>query len=346
MRLLDPARIGLAKLGRLPYMLFHPSRITRNAMALLLASAAAITSGGPAHADVDYAPGPNLPAISKSTLEIRYAGDYVALQAAAKEAKTGGDEVRAHTLQEMADPSRQILAFDPQGDGRAIEVVGDLATATRIAVVVPGAGNTLSNFDSVKGPGGGAHAVYQQAQILGDAQGLAVIGWLGYDPPSVDSIHIAAEGHADVGAKALVQFLTQITKVNHASMTLLCHSYGSVVCGQAAHELGKLPVTDIAVFGSPGMGVGSVSDLDTSATVWAGRGKADGIADVPHVQVDVLGVSFGFGDDPVDPAFGAKIFDAGAGGHSDYLRLGDTALKNLTLISLGLYGQVGLASGN
>ena len=83
------------------------------------------------------------------------------------------------------------------------------------------------------------------------------------------------------------------------------------------------------------MGVGSVSDLDTTARVWAGRGARDGIADVPHVHVDLLGLDLGFGDDPVDPSFGARLFDAGTGGHSDYLRTGDQALRNLTLIPLG-----------
>jgi hypothetical protein len=88
------------------------------------------------------------------------------------------------------------------------------------------------------------------------------------------------------------------------------------------------------------MGVDSVSDLETPARVWAGRGGSDGIADVPHVQVDVLGVDLGFGDDPVDPAFGARRFDAGTGGHSDYLRAGDAALRNLTLIALGRVDEV------
>jgi hypothetical protein len=245
--------------------------------------------------------------------------------------------MRAHTLHNIGIPSRQFLSFDPQGDGRAVEIVGDLATAKRIAVVVPGAGNTLSNFDSVKGPGGGAEAVYVQAQELGANGSLAVVGWLGYDPPSVDSIHVTTIGHADTGARSLRTFLGELRQVNPAPVTLLCHSYGSVVCGKAARSV---QVSDIAVFGSPGMGVDSASDLDTGARVWAGRGASDGIADVPHVQVDVLGVDLGFGDDPVDPAFGARRFDAGSGGHSDYLRTGDAALRNLTLIALGRVDEV------
>ena len=35
------------------------------------------------------------------------------------------------------------------------------------------------------------------------------------------------------------------------------------------------------------------------------------------------------------PAFGARIFDCGRGGHSGYFRRGDIALRNLAYIALG-----------
>jgi hypothetical protein len=329
MRLPSPIRIGLNRIrpGKI-----LPAGIPKKSLAIGIAAAAALITGGPAHADIIYAPAPALPAITKASLHTRYDMNRAAILKAAGEAESGGDAMRAHTLHDIGIPSRQFLSFDPRGDGRAVEIVGDLATATRIAVVVPGAGNTLSNFDSVKGPGGGAEAVYVQAEQLGAHESLAVIGWLGYDPPSVDSIHVTTIGHADSGARSLRAFLDVVHSVNPAPVTLLCHSYGSVVCGKAARSV---RVSDIAVFGSPGMGVDSVSGLDTGARVWAGRGASDGIADVPHVQVDVLGVDLGFGNDPVDPAFGARPFDAGRGGHSDYLRTGDAALRNLTLIAMG-----------
>jgi len=111
-------------------------------------------------------------------------------------------------------------------------------------------------------------------------------------------------------------------------VALLCHSYGSVVCGLAAPYL---PVTDIAVFGSPGMDASSVRALHTTARVWAGRGASDWIRHVPHVHV----LGLGFGQDPMDPAFGARLFAAGAGGHSGYFVPGSIALRNLAYIALG-----------
>jgi hypothetical protein len=52
---------------------------------------------------------------------------------------------------------------------------------------------------------------------------------------------------------------------------------------------------------------------------------------VPHTQL----LGLGFGRDPVSPAFGARLFDCGSGGHSGYFQPGSVALRNLALIALG-----------
>jgi len=105
------------------------------------------------------------------------------------------------------------------------------------------------------------------------------------------------------------------------------------VCGLAASNL---PVTDIAVVGSPGMDAASAVALHTTARVWAGRGTSDWIRYAPHVQF----LGLGFGPDPMNPAFGARIFDAGDGGHSGYFRPGSVSLRNLAYIALGDPGRV------
>jgi len=56
---------------------------------------------------------------------------------------------------------------------------------------------------------------------------------------------------------------------------------------------------------------------------------------VPHTRVDLFGTTVGFGTDPVSPAYGARVFAAGDGGHSDYFKPGSTSLANLTRIVLG-----------
>src|SRR3954453_1864906 len=67
-----------------------------------------------------------------------------------------------------AAQGRHFLEFDPAGDGRAVEVLGDLATATRVAILVPGVDSVLADFDRGLGgvprraPGVQARALYEQ----------------------------------------------------------------------------------------------------------------------------------------------------------------------------------------
>ncbi|MEV5141535.1 hypothetical protein AB0K61_28350, partial [Streptomyces syringium] len=71
------------------------------------------------------------------------------------------------------------------------------------------------------------------------------------------------------------------------------------------------------------------------AAVWTGRGADDWIAAVPHVRLRLPFVTVGFGTDPVAKEFGARVFDAGTGGHSDYLKPGSVPLKNIARIVSG-----------
>jgi hypothetical protein len=134
-------------------------------------------------------------------------------------------------------------------------------------------------------------------------------------------------GDAGQGADALRPFVDDLVRHGH-QVALICHSYGSVLCGLAAP---RLPVTDIAVVGSPGMDASSVRALHTTARVWAGRETGDWIRNVPHVQF----LGLGFGQDPMAQAFGARHFDCGSGGHSGYFKPGSVALRNLAYIALG-----------
>jgi hypothetical protein len=208
-------------------------------------------------------------------------------------------------------------------------VIGNLATATRVAILVPGSDTTLATFFSrgSSSPGGGAFALAAQARRLDPGERLAIIAWLGYPAPALLSPAVMTSGDAGQGAQAL-RPLVDALAAHGDQVALLCHSYGSVVCGLAAPHL---PVTDIAVFGSPGMDASSVASLDTRARVWAGRESDDPIKFVPHIQLFGLG----FGADPMSAGFGARIFGTGSGGHSDYLSPGSVSLRNLTYIALG-----------
>ena len=268
-----------------------------------------------------------VPALTAQALAARYAADVRQIALASATARRAGNSALAGSLWAMR--GHQFLDFNPRGQGLAVEVFGSLATATRVAILVPGSDTSLTTFDSrgTASPGGGGAALAAEARRVEPGAHLAVIAWLGYATPSTFSPAVMTSGDAGQGAAALRPLVTDLAS-HGRQVALLCHSYGSVLCGLAAP---RLPVTDIAVYGSPGMDAASVRALRTTARVWAGRGTGDWIRNVPHIRF----LGLGFGQDPMAQAFGARHFDCGSGGHSGYLKPGSIALRNLAYIALG-----------
>ncbi|TDC55513.1 hypothetical protein E1281_12030 [Actinomadura sp. KC345] len=311
-------------------------RVRKAAAAALLLTATGSTGTAAAHAEV-YAAPRTTPELSAATLDARYQATRGDIARALATAERVHDGDRTRVLPSFLAEGRRFLSFDPRGDGRAVEVIGDLERADRIAVVVPGADNTLTNYDDPKFVGGDTRALYRQARANSPGERIAVIAWLGYDSPSTLSPGVLSAGDADDGARNLERLLTGVHRVNgRARFALLCHSYGSVVCAKAARPLASLPVDDIALYGSPGTTKDDAAGLGTSARVWAGRAKGDWMRFVPNVRV----AGQGFGADPVSSGFGALRFDAGTGPHSGYLKPGSLALRNLALIALGRAAEV------
>jgi hypothetical protein len=262
------------------------------------------------------------PALTASALAARYAADAQAIGTAEHTAARDGNSQLAGALVTLR--TQHVLFFNPSGQGVAAMVIGNLATATRVAVLVPGSDTTLATFFSrgASSPGGGALALAAEARSLEPRARLAIIAWLGYPAPAMLSPGVLTSGDAGLGAQALRPLVVALAR-HGDQVALLCHSYGSVVCGLAAPHL---PVTDIAVFGSPGMDASSVASLETKARVWAGLESSDPIRFVPNIQL----LGLGFGADPMSPGFGARIFATGDGGHSGYLDPGTVSLRNLT----------------
>jgi hypothetical protein len=258
-----------------------------------------------------------------------------------------GDRERAAADRSMAESSRQFLSFDGRGTGQAVEVLGDLAHADRVAVLVPGSDTTLDTYHRFRA---GATALMDEATT--GSRGTAVVAWLGYETPRTISTAVLTTGRAESAAPRLEAFVAELRRLvgQDARISLICHSYGSVVCAGAAKDSdrqgarieGESRVDDLVLVGSPGTGTGadSAAALDTSARVWAARGADDWIADVPHTRADLFGTTVGFGTDPVSPAFGARVFAAGDGGHSDYFRPGTVSLDNLARIVRGDISEV------
>ncbi|PSK69834.1 hypothetical protein C6W96_24800 [Streptomyces sp. CS149] len=305
-------------------------RLRRSLLAALVTFAVAVPVSGAARPEAVPAPAPTvvgpLRDASPVALEERYAVSRSDIRAAGRAAEAHGDLKRADSLRGMAAAGRQFLSFDGRDGGRSVEVVGELSSARRIAVLVPGAGVGLDAYWRLRRD---ARALQRE---LGE--GGAVIVWLGYRSPATISPAALTTGRADEAAPGLRALVDEVRAVRPAArISLLCHSYGSVICARSA------PGTSadaLVLYGSPGVAVEDARSLRTGARVWAGRGGDDWIAGVPHARVPVPFVAtVGFGTDPVAEEFGAEVFDAGAGGHSDYLLRGSRSLTNLARIVAG-----------
>ncbi|WP_372410644.1 alpha/beta hydrolase [Streptomyces luteireticuli] len=304
-------------------------RTRRTLLAALVAASVALPVAAEARPSAVPAPAPAalspLRSVTPAALDGRYAAVRRDILAAERTAGAHGDHRRAAALEAMAAPGRHFLSFDGRDGGRSAEVVGDLSRADRIAVLVPGSDTGPETYGRLRA---GATAL---AERLGARS--AVVAWLGYRTPAAASAAALTPGRADAAAGELRGFIEELRRATpRARVSVLCHSYGSVVCGRAA---AGLDVADLVLYGSPGTGAPDVAALHTRATVWAGRAAGDWIAEVPHARLQLPFTTVGFGADLVSPAFGARLFAAGDGGHSDYLRPGSVPLDSIARIVTG-----------
>lgn len=209
----------------------------------------------------------------------------------------------------IASGDRRFLLIDPVGDGRAVEVFGDLAGARYIAVVVPGMGTDLEGFDAFTGR---VRAIHDRATPLGGGE-VATIAWLGYDPPDgfvADGSELAAaisDGRARAGGEELAALIGELPAARDRMVTLIGHSYGSTTAMAAVLE--GADVDRVIVAGSPGVIVGGASDpaLD-GIDLFSMAAAGDPIARLGW-----------FGGNPNDRGSGFRSMPVDGRGHSTYL---------------------------
>ncbi|GGN59875.1 hypothetical protein GCM10010112_15470 [Actinoplanes lobatus] len=238
----------------------------------------------------------------------------------------------ANRLDHPEAADRQILGYDDSADGRVIEVLGDLDTADRVVILVPGVDTDLAGFDTGLGgvqrraPAWQARQLHDRIRAGEPGARVAVVAWLGYDPPEGMGRDTVREDRAATGALALQRFTDGLV-LGHTgrSIVVVGHSYGSIVAGLAAPGL-PAQVTDIVALGSPGMGVPDRSGLRTGARVWACAAPGDWIRRVPGVRI----LGLGHGRLPSDPEFGALPLPCDdVDGHDGYFEPHTAALQAL-----------------
>jgi len=178
-------------------------------------------------------------------------------------------------------------------NGRVLAAVaqGDVDHAKNVATVVPGIGTTVEGGlqNEIKRGANLRSAAVAEGNI--DSKDVAVVSWLGYEAPPGPSkdlgedLKIATIDLADKGSDKLAGFLTGVNAsrmygAGDANMTLLGHSYGSVVSGRATTKIADGVVDNEILFGSPGMGTYDPSEIH----VPQGRRFVSGVPEGDFVQ--------------------------------------------------------------
>lgn len=234
-----------------------------------------------------------------------------------------------------------IAGSDPEG-GQAVMVFGDPATAQHVLTYVPGVGDVMGM------PGEVERAAKMKARMDAEGKGTtAVVFWRGYTPPR-NPEHALSKYDAMKAAGKLARFQTTLEKMNpSAHHTVLGHSYGSLVAGEASRVAGMKP-EDLVFIGSPGTGAHSGTEMSVDPShLWAGANTQDPVARASGM------LSRDFKGNPVRPGWGAQIFAADDPGvvfpgrfhvaaHSAYWDQGSQSLDNISRIATSQYDEVSL----
>ena len=226
--------------------------------------------------------------------------------------------------------SRQFLSVDVEGQGRMIEVLGDLETAGNAVVLIPGLGNDLD----------GVRAQMDRAQQLKNQVGrnTAVVVWKDYDAPlTLEDAMSKEPARAALPRLSRFEAGIEVVKAPYAETTFIGNSYGSLVLGQALMEGvdGRLPdgvSPDRAVLvGCPGIDqrVTSGAQITPPGTkLYVARAKGDLIS---YLQEH--------GPDPADFPdvfrFETERGDVHVRGHMSYFELNSESFRNLGRIGRG-----------
>lgn len=230
--------------------------------------------------------------------------------------------------------SHDTAYVPPRERTQAVVVLGDLRTAERVAVLVPGMGIDRSHLGRADQVLGMARSLHAEVHRLRPRTDVAVVAWADYPAPSGIGLDVARGGPARTGATRLAAYLVTVQDATDAPIGLFCHSYGSVVCGLTPHAA---DVSDVVLYGSPGVRLRHAAAFGPGVRVWAARSPNDWIRFVPHVRFGDLG----HGCDPVDPAFGARVVPAGGvPSHGGYYAPGSQTLRSFAYIAAGDYAAV------
>jgi hypothetical protein len=237
---------------------------------------------------------------------------------------------------------KYLLEVDTDGIGHSIIASGNPDTAANVVTVVPGVSTDLSAHH-VDEYTTAADSIVTSAHNADPNQSTSAIAWMNYNAPATVPGALWS-APAQAGAPVLDSFQQGLYATHNPGdpmhTTVIGHSYGTTVVGEATQAPGGLRADDVVLAASPGINVDNAAAMHVpggTAHVWATRDDND-----PIVWAE------GFHDtDPVTPAFGAHVFNAGVGpswdplgAHGYYFDPSSPAMANFGEIATGHYNQV------
>lgn len=245
-------------------------------------------------------------------------------------------------------PRAYLLGLDTGSDGKAIVAMGDPDGADNVFTYIPG---TKTELSWAPGEIRRTDVMVRDANTVDRTHQTVGIWWLGYDAPDLVVPHAMSDSYAEAGAGDLRRFQDGLRVTHDAGPpshnTVLGHSYGSTVAGQAASERAGIDADELIFVASPGVEVGGAGDLtmngDPSDHVWATTARNDPIQ---HAGLDDNLVH---GENPAGKGFGGRVFTSGPGtpqfswrngvdlesAHLDYWEDGNPARTNMANIIAG-----------
>ena len=229
-------------------------------------------------------------------------------------------------LVDMRKHDRNILKVEVDDNGeslRVIEAYGDLESATRVVIHIPGMNTGPAAYDDL-GNSDARRLQKELNRLSAPGEKVVVVSWADYDIP-MGGQEAAMSGRAKDGGQGLARFTEQVKGMGIPGdkISVVAHSYGSTTAGFGMQS--GMDVGNVIIIGSPGMGVFMRDDLGASdSDVWVGEARRDAVADLAA-----------FGTDPSSSIFGAQSFSTtGSTGHSQYFDESSRSLTNLARLSL------------
>jgi pimeloyl-ACP methyl ester carboxylesterase len=244
-------------------------------------------------------------------------------------AEVEGDVERIALLEALIGAEGSLVIYHPERRHFGV-LLGDLAGAPHVAVMVPGVGDERNLCEEWLPS---ARNLYEEA---GSA---AVILWKAYDNPpdllAAATTALACSQHLRESAARLADYVRSLALADGQTLTVVAHSFGSTVTGAALADF-ELRCTDVVVAGSPGMSVDDLRQLHLEESHFFTE-------EAPGDEVARLGV---FGARPTSPEFGGVRLRTNAPGHpevrahSNYFVPGSEALANIVDVVTGRHAEL------